>query len=75
MYFVHKGLGLHFLRASVLHGSRVCLLISLSRPISSDRADITFIVHELRQQRANPTLQSLAKLKRSVGYLERERQR
>ena len=45
-----------------------CLLIS------QDRADITFIVNELCQRMSNPTQQSLAKLKRLVRYLKRERQ-
>ena len=40
---------------------------------SQDRADITFIVNELCQKMSNPTLQSLAKLKRLVRHLKRER--
>ena len=42
--------------------------------ISQDRADITFIVNELCQTMSNPTQQSLAKLKRLIRYLKRERQ-
>ena len=42
--------------------------------LSQDRADITFIVNELCQTMSNPTQQSLAKLKRLVRYLKRERQ-
>ena len=39
-----------------------------------DRADFTFIVNELCQRMSSPTQQSLAKLKRLVRYLKRERQ-
>ena len=45
-----------------------CLLLS------QDRANITFIVNELCQRMSSPTQQSLAKLKRLVRYLKRERQ-
>ena len=41
---------------------------------SQYRADITFIVKELCQRMSSPTQQSLAKLKRFVRYLQRERQ-
>ena len=41
---------------------------------SQDRADITIIVNDLCQRTSNVTQQSLAKLKRPVGYLQRERQ-
>ena len=41
---------------------------------SHDRADITFIVIELRQGMSTPTQQSVAKLKRLVRYLKHERQ-
>ena len=41
---------------------------------SQDRADMTFIVNELCQRMSSPTQQSLAKLKRFVRYLKRERQ-
>ena len=39
-----------------------------------DRADITFIVNALCQKMSSPTQQSLAKFKRLVRYLNRERQ-
>ena len=39
-----------------------------------DRADITFIVNELCQLMSNPDQQSMAKIKRLVKYLKRERQ-
>ena len=42
---------------------------------SQDRAEITFIVNELCQRMSSPTQQSLAKLKRLVRCLKRERQR
>ena len=42
--------------------------------LSQDRADITFIVNELCQRMSNPTQQALAKLKRPVRCLKRERQ-
>ena len=42
--------------------------------LSQDRADITFIVDELCQTMSDPTQQSLAKLKRLIRYLKRERQ-
>ena len=42
--------------------------------LSQDRADITFIVNELRRRMSKPTRQFLAKLKRLVRYLKRERQ-
>ena len=41
---------------------------------SQDRADITVIANELCQWMSNPTHQRLAKLKRLVRYLKRERQ-
>ena len=41
--------------------------------LSQDRADTTFIVNELCQRTSNPTQRSLAKLKRLVRYLKRER--
>ena len=42
--------------------------------LSQYRADIPFIVNELCQRMSSPTQQSLAKLKRLVRYLKRERQ-
>ena len=42
--------------------------------LSQDRADITFIVNELRQKMSSSNQQSLAKLKRLARYLKRERQ-
>ena len=42
--------------------------------LGQDRADITFIVNEMCQRMSSPTQQSLAKLKRLVRHLERERQ-
>ena len=50
--------------------SQVARCLSLSQ----DRAEITFIVNELCQKMSSPTQQSLAKLKRLVRYLKRERQ-
>ena len=41
---------------------------------SQDRADITFIVNDLCHRMSSPNQQSLAKLKRLVRYLKRERQ-
>ena len=42
--------------------------------LSQDRADVTFIVDELCQKMADPNQQSMAKLKRLVRCLKRERQ-
>ena len=42
--------------------------------LSQDRADITFIVNELCERMSRPTQQSLAKLKRLVRYVKREKQ-
>ena len=42
--------------------------------LSQDRADITNFVNELCQKMSNPDQQSMAKLKRLVRYLKRERQ-
>ena len=42
--------------------------------LGQDRADMTIIVNELCLRMSSPTQQSLAKLKRLVRYLKRERQ-